>query len=138
MFCIADFYLLFCRQTEYQKWLESGGSDASISCQNRTKLLICMDYFPPCESGFNYAAYPCKSTCMDYYELAFFVINSIAFVIVLLLPIFVLLMVLIIMPQKLAMVFIHFRIMPFIVALWNPRIFFRIPYILLLWIEVVV
>lgn len=89
-----------------------------------------MDYYPPCENKYDYAAYPCKSTCMDYYELAFFVNYSIVFVIVLLLRLFAPLMVLIIMQQKLVMAYIHFRIMPFIVALRNPRIFFRISLVL--------
>lgn len=58
------------REVEYDKWMESGGSHASVSCQNMTKLLICMDYFPPCESSISYGVYPCKSTCLQYEKLA--------------------------------------------------------------------
>ena len=67
--CWCEKWYVMCRAIEFDEWMEAGGSQSSISCQNITKLLICTNAFPPCESSSIYGVYPCKETCLEYNEL---------------------------------------------------------------------
>ena len=56
------------RQDKYDAWYESVGSQTSAACKNRTKELLCSDYFPPCHSADDYAVFPCRENCLLYKE----------------------------------------------------------------------
>lgn len=60
--------LMITRQDKYNTWYESMGSQASAACKNRTKELLCSDYFPPCHSAEDYAIFPCRENCQQYKE----------------------------------------------------------------------
>ena len=61
-------FLLTSRQELYDQWLEEGGSQSSVACQNRTQELLCQDAFPPCQDTDDYAVFPCKENCVQYQE----------------------------------------------------------------------
>ena len=67
-------YLVIQRQEEFKEWLQSGGYESSVHCQNRTAKLICMNHFPPCRSKEHYAIYPCHENCLSYYQFVFVLI----------------------------------------------------------------